>query len=132
VRILKAGGFYFALVFSAGFVLGTIRTLWIVPRVGARTAELMEAPLMIVVSFLAARWVVKRLAVSSSAAPRLAVGGIGLAFMLMAELSLVLWLRGLTIGEYFATRDRVAGAVYYLALGLFALMPLMVSRGQKL
>jgi hypothetical protein len=29
--ILKAGVLYFALVFGAGFVLGTIRTLWIVP-----------------------------------------------------------------------------------------------------
>ena len=29
--ILKAGLVYFALVFGAGFVLGTIRTLWIVP-----------------------------------------------------------------------------------------------------
>jgi hypothetical protein len=26
--ILKAGVLYFALVFGAGFVLGTIRTLW--------------------------------------------------------------------------------------------------------
>ena len=29
--ILKAGVLYFVLVFGAGFVLGTIRTLWIVP-----------------------------------------------------------------------------------------------------
>ena len=42
--ILKAGVLYFALVFGAGFVLGTIRTLWVVPRVGTRKAELMETP----------------------------------------------------------------------------------------
>jgi len=29
--ILKTGVLYFELVFGAGFVLGTIRTLWIVP-----------------------------------------------------------------------------------------------------
>lgn len=132
MRILKAGGFYFALAFSAGFVLGIIRTLWIAPQSGARTAELMDAPVMIGVGFLAARWVVKRFAVPSSVSSRLAVGGIGLAIMLMAELSLVLWLRGLTMGEYFAARDRVAGAVYDTALGVFALMPLMVSRRRKL
>jgi hypothetical protein len=30
-----------------GFVLGTIRTLLVVPRVGARTAEQMETPIML-------------------------------------------------------------------------------------
>jgi hypothetical protein len=50
VQILKAGGLYFALVFGAGFVLGTIRTLLVVPRVGTRRAELMEMPIMLLVT----------------------------------------------------------------------------------
>ena len=60
--ILNAGVLYFALVFGAGFVLGTIRTLWVVPRVGTRMAELMETPIMLVVTIVAARWTVLRLA----------------------------------------------------------------------
>jgi hypothetical protein len=40
MQMVKASVLYFTLVFGAGFVLGTIRTLWVVPRVGARTAEL--------------------------------------------------------------------------------------------
>ena len=44
MSILKAEVLYFALVFGAGFVLGTIRTLWVVPRFGTRMAELMETP----------------------------------------------------------------------------------------
>jgi hypothetical protein len=35
-------------VFGTGFVLGPIRVLWAVPRLGERVAELMEAPLMLV------------------------------------------------------------------------------------
>jgi hypothetical protein len=50
---LKAGVLYFALVFAAGFVLGTVRTLWAVPRLGVRTAELIELPTMLGVSVLA-------------------------------------------------------------------------------
>ena len=50
--ILKAGVLYFALVFGAGFVLGTVRTIWVVPRVGTRTAELMETPIMLVVTLV--------------------------------------------------------------------------------
>ena len=60
MRILKAGGLYFALVFAAGFALGTIRVLWVVPALGARTAELMEMPFMLVVTVVVARWVVGR------------------------------------------------------------------------
>jgi hypothetical protein len=41
-QILKASLLYFAPVFGVGFVLGTIRTLWVAPRVGMRIAELME------------------------------------------------------------------------------------------
>jgi hypothetical protein len=61
--ILKAGVLYFALAFGAGFVLGSIRVLWAVPIFGARTAELMETPIMFVVIALAARWTVRYLAV---------------------------------------------------------------------
>jgi hypothetical protein len=41
----KAGGLYFVLVFAVGFALGAIRTMWIVPRIGARRAELTETPI---------------------------------------------------------------------------------------
>ena len=58
MQILKAGALYFALVFGAGFVLGTIRTLWVAPRVGMRIAELMETPNMLVVIIVAARWII--------------------------------------------------------------------------
>lgn len=58
--ILKAAVVYFALVFGAGFVLGPIRILFLVPRFGVRLAELMEFPVMLVVIVLAARWLVRR------------------------------------------------------------------------
>ena len=126
--ILKAGVLYFALVFGAGFVLGTIRTLWIVPRLGTRTAELMETPIMFVVTILAARWIVLRLAVPSTPFARLGMGCIALGLLLVAEFGLVLWLRGLSIKEYLATRDPVSGTVYYVMLGVFAIMPFLVAR----
>jgi hypothetical protein len=72
--ILKAGVLYFGLVFGAGFVLGTIRTLWVVPRVGARMAELMETPVMLVVTIVTARWMVLRLDVPSTPSARLGRG----------------------------------------------------------
>ena len=128
MQVLTAGALYFALAFGAGFVLGTIRVLWVVPRVGERAAELMETPIMLVVIMLAARWVARRLALPPSPAPRLGVGGVALGFLLVAELTMVLRLRGLTMGEYVASRDPVAGTVYIVMLGVFGIMPLLVAR----
>lgn len=125
---LKAGILYFAVVFAAGFVLGTIRTLWVVPRLGVRTAELMEAPIMFGVSILAARWVVRHVGIPPLWSRRLAMGCIALGLMLLVEFTFVLWIRGLTIRGYFETRDPVSGTVYFLTLGAFAAIPVFVGR----
>jgi len=128
IPIVKAGVLYFALVFGAGFVLGTVRTIWVVPRLGTRTAELLEMPTMLVVAIVAARWTVLRLAVPSVPSARLGMGGVALVLMLVAEFGFVLWIRGLSIRQYIATRDPVSGTVYYLMLALFAIMPLVLDR----
>jgi hypothetical protein len=125
---LKAAFLYFALVFGAGFVLGPIRLLWVVPRFGTRAAELMEMPIMLVVTIVAARWVIRRFAVPSTPASRLGMGCAALGLLLTAEFALVLRLRGLSIAEYLASRDPVSGTVYYAMLGLVAVMPLLVAR----
>ena len=44
---LLAAASYFLLVFLAGFGLGVVRTLWVVPALGERWAELIEIPLML-------------------------------------------------------------------------------------
>ena len=127
MQIVKAAVLYFALVFGTGFVLGTIRTLWVVPRLGTRTAELLEAPFMLVATVVAARWVVARLAVPSMPSARLGMGCIALGLLLLTEFGPMLWLRSLSIKEYLATRDSISGTVYYAMLGLFAIMPLLMS-----
>jgi len=128
MRILRAGVLYFLAVFGAGFVLGPIRLFWAVPRFGPRIAELMEAPFMFIVTILAARWIARRLALPPIASIRVGMGSIALGLMLVAEFALVLWLRGLSVSEYLATRDPVSGTVYYLMLVVFAIMPLLVAR----
>jgi hypothetical protein len=128
MQTLKAGVLYFAVIFGAGFVLGPIRILWVVPRLGARMAELLEAPVMLVITIVAARQIVGRLAVPLTPSSRLGMGGIAFGLMLIAEFTFVLWLRGLSIREYLAGRDPVAATVYYVMLGVFGVMPLLVAR----
>jgi hypothetical protein len=128
VPVIKSGFTYFALVFAAGFLLGALRVTFIVPRLGVRSAELLETPFMILISFLAARWVVHRHAVPCTATKRLSMGALALGLMLIAEFGFVLWLRGISLSQYFATRDPVSGTAYYIALGVFALMPMVVGK----
>jgi hypothetical protein len=128
MQTLKAGALYFAVVFTAGFVLGTIRVLGLVPLLGARAAELSEAPIMLAVTLVAARWVSRRLAVPPARPRRLAVGVVALSLMLAAELVVVLGLQRLTVREYLAARDPLAGTVYVVSLALFCVMPLLVAR----
>ena len=120
---LKAGVLYFAVVFAIAFAPGTARVLWLVPRIGARAAELAEMPVLLAAMILAARKIVRRLNVPSAPGVRLAMGGIALALVLVFDFTMVLQLRGLTLQTYFDTLDPVSGTAYYALLGVFAMTP---------
>jgi hypothetical protein len=126
-RAVGAGIAYFAIVFGAGFALAFVRIPLLEPRLGSRWAELAELPVMLVVITLAAGWVVRRFAVAPRWPDRVTLGLVALALMLAAEFGLVLSLRGMTIGDYFASRDPVSGTAYYLALAYFALAPAVLK-----
>jgi hypothetical protein len=128
MQALKPGLVYFLLVFGAGFVLGTVRVLLIVPLIGDRAAELLEMPLMLLATVLAARWVTRRFPEPRTSAARLSIGGIALGLMLAGELAVGIGLRGMTPADVILNRDPVAGTAYYVSLLLFAAMPWLVSR----
>jgi len=123
----KAGILYFVIVFAGGFVFGTIRVAWLVPQLGERNAELLEMPLMLIVTLLAARWVIHHLSLPSSPRLLLRVGLFALALLMGAEFTFVLGLRGLTFSEYLAGRDPVSGTAYLVMLGFFTLMPCLLG-----
>lgn len=125
---MKAGIAYFALVLGAGFVMGTFRVPFLVPRLGERMAELIEMPFMFVVILLAARFIVRRFALPPRTSVRLAVGVLALGLALLAEILLAAVLQDRPLGEYIASRDPVSGSVYLAMLVLFALMPLILAR----
>jgi hypothetical protein len=131
MRTLKAGAAYFAIVFGTGFGLGTIRTLWIVPRLGIRTAELLEAPFMLVAILLAAGWIGRRFSIAEGSAARVAVGALALALAVAAEIILGIAFQGLSLVEVFTKHDPVSGSIYYVLLGVFAGMPWLFWKYRK-
>ena len=87
-RIAAAAASYAGLIFAPGFVLGTLRVLVLVPRIGAVWAEAIEVPIMLALSFLVARWQVARHGVPARLPPRLAMGGVAFILLMSAEIAL--------------------------------------------
>jgi hypothetical protein len=127
-QILQAAVLYFLLVFGAGFVLGTGRVLFLVPLLGERAAELLEMPLMLGIMVAAARWLVRHRLDDGRLSSALSVGFIAMGLVLIADLVVGMWLRGLSAAEVFMNRDSVSGTAYYVSLLLFAVMPAILAR----
>jgi hypothetical protein len=121
--IIRAGLVYCALVLGTGFALGVLRVPLLVPRIGARWAELAEMPLMATAIYFWAGYLLRRFPDIGSAARTLATGFLALALLICAELTLTLALQSQPLADYLAGRDKVSGSVYLAMLLLFALMP---------
>lgn len=128
MRLVKVSVIYFALVFGTGFILGTIRVLWLVPRLGVRKSEFLELPLMILVTVIAARWINRRFLSKDSSTGRLWVGWVSFGLLVAAELAIGIGMQGRSFFEILIDRDPISGAVYYGSLILFAIMPWLVGR----
>ncbi len=128
---IRAALVYFAVVMGAGFLLGMVRVPFVVPRIGERWAELAEMPIMGVVIFFAAAYVLRRFPGIGSPGRSLVTGFLALALSVLAELSMAIALQSRTLGEYLASRDRVSGSVYLAMLVMFALMPRLRLRRSR-
>ena len=126
--IVGAARAYFLFVFGAGFILGSVRVPFLVPRMGERAAELAEMPLMLMVIIVSAGYLVRRHEEIRSTGAWLVAGAVALALLVLAELLLAVFLAGRGVGEYVAGRDPVSGSVYLGMLGLYAVMPALRYR----
>jgi len=130
-KILHYSSLYFVIVFSVGFVLGTIRVIYLVPYVGEHTAELLEMPLMLLACFFSARFVASIAGNRVVAWQMLAVGVLALLYLSVVELSIVIWLRDLSVSEYVESKYSLAGLAYVVLLILYALLPYSVYRSKN-
>lgn len=126
--IFKAGFTYFLIVFGAGFAFGLIRVPFLVPRFGERYAELIEMPLLLVAIVFASKWIVRRFTLTGLLLKSLGTGFLAAILLLSVEFSVVLWLRGLTLEQFLADRDPLAGTIYYLMVCIFAISPFVFAR----
>ena len=122
-KVIQAGLSYFAIVLSTGFVLGVARVPFLVPRIGERWAELAEMPIMAMVIYLAAGFLLRRFPEICSPSKSLIAGLLALALSVAAEVTLATILQDKTLAEFIGSRDKVSGSVYVVLLLVFAVMP---------
>jgi hypothetical protein len=122
MTILRAAALYWAAVFALGFVLGTIRVLWVIPLVGLMPATLIELPLILTGSWLAAGWLVRRFGITS-AGEALVVGALAFAILMVAECALASVLTGQSPAEWLAGLRQPHALLGLAGQVVFALMP---------
>jgi len=121
---IVAGVFYFAVVFAAGFHLGTVRTIFLAPRLGEFGAVACELPFMLAISWIACGRLVRRFDLAAAAPPRAFMGATAFALLMTAEVSLATIVFGKSLAQL--TDDWMSPAGM-LGLGgqiIFALLPL--------
>lgn len=125
LRVLAAAAAYFLIVFAAGFLLGTLRTWVVAPRLGEICAVIAEIPLMLAIAWLACGWVLGKIHVRSANLDRIAVGAIALGLLLLAETLVSVALGGATLQEHLRSYAHAAPLIGLAAQLLYACFPLI-------
>ena len=118
-----AGLTYFAVVFAAGFALGTLRVLVLVPRLGEDASVLLELPVMLTLSWMASRRLVALFGVSPAVGARLLMGGLAFAMLMTAELGISVFGFRRTFAEHVATYQQIPALFGLAAQIIFAALP---------
>lgn len=127
VRALTAGGLYFLVAFTAGFMFGAFRELVVAPLVTLDLAIVLETPVMAVVVWLAAGFSIRRLGVPGNLASRLPMGLLALGLLLGAEELLTRVMRGGSLLDHWATFGNLAAAANFAGLVWFTLAPVLIK-----
>jgi hypothetical protein len=108
--IALAGTAYFGIVFTCAFAVGTVRVLIVAPRIGEVAAVLLEAPIIIALSWFVCGWSVPRFAVPAGPAARVGMGVVAFALLMAAEAGLAVLVFGQSLAAHFAAYTRLAAA----------------------
>jgi hypothetical protein len=121
----KAGALYAIVVFSIGFILGTIRVLLLAPRLGETTAVIIEAPIMLAASWFVCRWCVDRLDVRRTVSARSLMGLAAFLVLMSVEVVGMGAVLGRSLVDQLSSYGSLFGAIGLAAQVVFAMFPLI-------
>ena len=123
-----AGIAYTAIVFVFAFAVGAIRVTQIAPRLGAVPAVLLEAPIVLAVSWGASLWCNRRFRVDRDSRARTLMGVVAFSFLMLLELSFSVLMFGETVGHYLVQMASISGAIGLATQVCFAVIPWIQCR----
>jgi hypothetical protein len=127
-RPSTAGVAYTLIVFAVAFVVGAVRVTLLAPRVGALLAVLVEAPIVLMVSWQASTWCVRRFCVPAVPGVRARMGVVAFAALMTLELGVAVLAFGETLAHYLAKFATAPGLVGLAVQGGFATIPWLQCR----
>lgn len=119
----RAGLWYFIFVFVAGFVLGTLRVLVLLPTFGEGIALTLEIPVMLAICWVVAGEVIARHGVPAQLGPRLEMGALAFGLLMLAETGLSMFGFGNSLSDHLTHYMTRAGAAGLGGQVVFALIP---------
>ena len=125
-RILAVGAAYFALAYAAGFALGALRTIVVRPYLGPDISRLAELPIMIVISFLAARLIIRHMG-PGSRDDWMKVGGFAFLLLIITEITMGRLLFGISLRGFVADILTPVGMISLIAQGLLIIFPALAA-----
>jgi hypothetical protein len=128
MRAAAAGFAYFALIFTAGVILGIVRAIAVAPHVGATAAGLIELTVMLAISWLVCGWSFRFFGVPDGLPSRAQMGAVAFLLLMTAELILSLMLPNGSVGGFLAAYQSAAGLIGLGGQLAFALFPLAPRR----
>jgi len=125
---LKAGVAYFAIVFAAGFFVGAVRVLFVVPAAREIAAVSIELPIMLAISWIACAHVIRHFSVPSRVPERALMSATAFLLLMLAELLLSVAVFGRSGIEFAVSLVRLPGAIGLAGQTAFATFPLLRLR----
>jgi hypothetical protein len=123
-RSIRAGLLYFAIVFAAGFALGTLRVLVVVPQVGELSAVLAELPILLGVSWVVCGYAIRRCDVDATFDARGAMGLFAFSVLMAVEYLMANVGFGRSLAEHLSRYAEPAQALGLAGQIAFGAMPL--------
>jgi hypothetical protein len=131
---IVAGLIYFCIVFGIAFVLGAVRVLVLVPRIGELYAVLIETPIILTISWMTMTWIVRLKQPQQQQCDtnvvivqnRIVTGLVAFFFLMIAEWLLSVVVFNKTTAEFLeeltSSRPQIIGLLGQVAYGLFPVM----------
>ncbi|MEZ5924050.1 MAG: hypothetical protein R3D57_06660 [Hyphomicrobiaceae bacterium] len=130
-RTIHDGLIYGTVGFSAGFVLGVLREVSLIPMLGAELGRLIEFAVATIAIVAVGWWLVARRRPARSFWSWFGVGLLGVATLLLLESALALLVLDMPLGAYLAEFDVRQGALFPIGLLVMVLAPAILGASAR-